>query len=146
MDISSVFKAFSQTAHLKPQVQRQLSAIYLTLLSTLGTCLFGYYLAYSFPFLRDYFIPLVIGVMAITVAIFFIPATLGNLSKRRVLLWTNGLAMGMLIQPAILPIMYSRDADLVYMAVGLAAALFASFSVATMVSSRSQTIYAIGSA
>ncbi|KAJ2749554.1 Inhibitor of apoptosis-promoting Bax1-related protein [Coemansia pectinata] len=146
MDVSSVFKAFSQTAHLKPQVQRQLSAIYLTLLSTLGICLSGYYLAYRFPILNDYFIPLVLAMVATTIAIFFIPPTLGNLSKRRTLLWTNGLLMGMLIQPAILPIMYSRDADLVYMAVGLATALFASFSVATMVSSKSQTVYAIGSA
>ncbi|KAJ2833686.1 Inhibitor of apoptosis-promoting Bax1-related protein [Coemansia sp. 'formosensis'] len=146
MDVSSVFNAFSQTAHLKPQVQRQLSAIYLTLLSTLGTCLGGYYVAYRFPILNDYFITLVLAMVATTIAMFFIAPTPGNLSKRRALLWTNGWIMGTLIQPAILPIMYSRDADLVYMAVGLATALFASFSVATMVSSRSQTVYAIGSA
>ncbi|KAJ2689179.1 Inhibitor of apoptosis-promoting Bax1-related protein [Coemansia spiralis] len=146
MDISSVFNAFSQTAHLKPQVQRQLSAIYVTLLSTLGTCLSGYYVAYRFPFLDDYFLPLVFAFIAIVLAISFITPTPGNLSNRRALLLTNGWIMGALIQPAIRPLMYSRDADLVYQAVGLAAALFASFSVATMVSSRCQTIYAIGSA
>ncbi|KAJ2493704.1 Inhibitor of apoptosis-promoting Bax1-related protein [Coemansia sp. RSA 2050] len=146
MDVSSVFNAFSQTAHLKPQVQRQLSAIYLTLLSTLGTCLGGYYVAYRFPFLEDYFIPLVLVFIAAAIAIFFMPPTPGNLSNRRALLLANGGIMGALIQPAILPLMYSRDADLVYMAVGLSAALFASFSVATMVSSKSQTVYAIGSA
>ncbi|KAJ2742186.1 Bax inhibitor 1 [Coemansia sp. BCRC 34301] len=146
IDARDVFNAFSQTAHLKPQVQRQLLVIYLTLLSALASCLVGYYTAYSLRFLNEYFIPLVLGMIATTVALFFIPATPRNLSKRRMLLWTHGWLMGAVIQPAIRPLMYTGDADLVYMAVVLATALFASFSVATMMSPRRQTIYAIGSA
>ncbi|KAJ2445863.1 endoribonuclease inhibitor activity protein [Coemansia sp. RSA 2424] len=146
VDARSIFNAFSQTTHLKPQVQRQLLAIYLTLLSALASCLVGYYTAHSFRLLNEYFIPFVLAMIATTIALFFIPATPRNLSKRRMLLWTNGWLMGAIIQPALRPLMYSGDGDLVCMAAVLATALFASFSVATMVSPRRQTIYAIGSA
>ncbi|KAJ2880809.1 Inhibitor of apoptosis-promoting Bax1-related protein, partial [Coemansia aciculifera] len=147
LDAESVFNAFSETAHLKPQVQRQLQVIYLTLLSTVAYCLAGYYTSYLFPVIGDkYFLLPVLGVVATTLALCFLKATPGNLSERRTLLWAHGWLTGIVLEAALGPLVHSGDGDMVCMAVVLATVLFASFSVATMVSSRQQTIYVIGAA
>ncbi|KAJ2008545.1 Inhibitor of apoptosis-promoting Bax1-related protein [Coemansia thaxteri] len=116
------------------------------LASTLAASMLGYYATGQIYMLRNHSLLFAVGILGLALAIFFIPATPQNLPKRRVLLWTLGGLVGSVVRPSIRMRMLYGDADLVFMAAGMSVALFASFSVGTMMSSRSQVIYAIGSA
>ncbi|KAJ1730108.1 Bax inhibitor 1, partial [Coemansia biformis] len=143
---STPLESFSQTAQLTPRSQRQIVDVYLTLASTAASAVGGHITVERLPFIEDWSILLVLGAFVLGAAVFLSPATEQNLPRRRTMLWGVGWVSGILMHSAVAPLMYYGQADIVYMALGIAIALFASFAVAVMTSSRSQVIYATGAA
>ncbi|KAJ2339059.1 hypothetical protein GGF43_006734, partial [Coemansia sp. RSA 2618] len=144
MTKNTVFGAFSQTARLGPRAQRQILDVYLTLASTTASSVAGYYTADRLRFAQAHMFALPIGIFALALGIYLTPATRQNLPRRRVMLWSTGWLTGAVIQPTITPLMHHGYAHIVYMALGTCIALFASFSVSVMSSTRAQVVNAMG--
>ncbi|KAJ2082794.1 hypothetical protein H4R24_001318 [Coemansia sp. RSA 988] len=143
---STFLGVFSQTARLKPRAQQQILNVYSTLASTTASSVAGYYAADRFSIIEANSTLLAIGALLLSAAVFLMKPTSSNISQRRTILWGIVLITGALLHPAIAPLMYIGYADVVYMALGVTAALFGSFSVAVMTSDRAQVVYGIGAA
>ncbi|KAI9501694.1 Inhibitor of apoptosis-promoting Bax1-related protein [Coemansia spiralis] len=146
MTEGNIFSIFSETENLGPRVQRQLLDVYLTLTLNMACCIFGCYVASRVPALGDYGLFTFIAAAAGAMAIYLMAPIKQNLQKRCVILWSVSWLVGTLLQNAIEPLMYYGDEAIVYTALGSTLTLFASFSIATMISSRRRVIYLLGAA
>ncbi|KAJ2449363.1 hypothetical protein EV183_004935 [Coemansia sp. RSA 2336] len=141
---SSFLRNFSQTARLEPRAQRQILDVFMTLASTVASSMAGLYTADRLLFLEGYQMLFAIALFLLTIGIYETPATASNLSRRRVMLWSVGWLTGALLQQAIEPLLLYGHEAAVFMALGTAVSLFASFAVAVMTTDREQVAYVVG--
>ncbi|KAJ1964116.1 hypothetical protein GGI12_001630 [Dipsacomyces acuminosporus] len=144
MNAERVLNSFTQTADLPSKSQKAILSVYVTLASTVASSIIGYYVSDRITFLGSGLIP-ALGVLVATVALFFIPATNANLSKRRSLLWLIGWLMGAALRPLLQEFFYWGHEALVYAALGSTFVLFTSFSLGVLSSNRRQVIYLVSS-
>ncbi|KAJ2504454.1 Inhibitor of apoptosis-promoting Bax1-related protein [Coemansia sp. RSA 2049] len=138
--------AFFNGTTLRPHTQRQLVQIYTTLASTVACSMGGCYLAGRIPWLGNHELLTVGGTLLGTLAVYAIKPTKANLTARQMLLWAVSMLTGTLVRPVVEEFLYWGDEDLVYMALGSALTLFASFALAAIVSPSSRVVYAVGAA
>ncbi|KAJ2705580.1 Bax inhibitor 1 [Coemansia spiralis] len=136
--------SFSQTAQLAPRAQRQIANVYVTLAATVASAVVGHMSVNRLPVLGSFGLLLGVAGLALAAGVHLMPATPGNMLQRRGMLWGAGWSAGAVLHSAVAPMMRYGQADIVWMALGTAAALFASFAVAVMSSTRPQVIYATG--